>query len=147
MRAKDYDGVDRLMQQLHQLHVDARPDVYEAMAHPYAKEKFMQEIGGSDKIMLVAEEDNQVLGACVMTMKDKSGMVNMRTAYLEDLVVDEEHRNQGYGKALFDAAESVARVWGAERLDLMVWAFNDSAREFYEHMGMSTQRMIYEKKL
>jgi GNAT superfamily N-acetyltransferase len=74
-------------------------------------------------------------------------MVNMRTAYLEDLVVDEEHRNQGYGKALFDAAESVARVWGAERLDLMVWAFNDSAREFYEHMGMSTQRMIYEKKL
>jgi hypothetical protein len=36
---------------------------------------------------------------------------------------------------------------GAERLDLMVWDFNEDARKFYEKMGMKPQRYIYESKL
>ena len=48
-------------------------------------------------------------------------------------------RDAGYG------AEPKRR--GAESLELMVWSFNKSAREFYEKSGMTVRSFVMEKKL
>lgn len=143
----DYEKVDLLMQQLHKEHVIGRPDLYVDMEHPYSKKEFEQLIGNEHVIALLAEEENRALGICFVSMKDKSGMIKMKTAYMDDLVVDQNYRNQGIAKRLFKEAERIAIEKGAKRLDLMVWSFNEKAIKLYESLGMKPQRFIYEKPL
>ncbi len=143
----DFDQVDNLMKQLHRIHVNGRPDLYIDMEHPYSKEEFEELVLKEDVISILAEEENKVVGICFVSVRYKSGMVEMKTAYMDDLVVDENFRNNGIAKILFSKAEKVAIEKGAKRLDLMVWAFNEKAIKLYEELGMKPQRYIYEKLL
>lgn len=55
--------------------------------------------------------------------------------HLEDLFVLEEFRNRGYGKALLDTVQTLARERGAGRLEWNVLNWNTPAIEFYDSMG------------
>lgn len=147
MTIQDYDAVDQLMQKLHNFHVKGRPDLYVDLEHPYSLESFRQKVEDTDCISILAEEKGRILGICFVVMRDRSMMVNKRTAYMDDLYVCEDARKQGIATKLFKAAEEKAVVLGAKRLDLMVWDFNQSAIEFYKSLGMTEQRYIFEKEL
>ena len=144
---EDYSDFDRLMRQLHQLHVEQRPDLYLPMEHFCSREDFEKLLDSEDSIALCADTEKRITGLCLVTLRKKSVMVEMTSAYMDALVVDKICRHQGIAKALFRQAEQLAREKGAQRLDLMVWAFNQEAQAIYEHMGMTPQRYIYEKKL
>lgn len=72
---------------------------------------------------------------------------NIKTAYIDDIFVRKEYRRKGVAKALFAQLERRAKAQGAERMDLMVWDFNETALEFYKSLGMTIQRYILEKQL
>lgn len=145
--SNDYTGVDELMQQLHKVHVKGRPDLYTDLEHPYSEKEFTELILNPEVISILAEEDAEILGICFANIKNKSGMVKMRTAYIDDLVIKEEYRQKGIAKQLFGEIERRAKSLGAERMDLMVWSFNENACKLYESLGMTPQRFIYEKQL
>ena len=67
-----------------------------------------------------------------------------RTAWLHDLVIDEDHRSEGYGATLLDAA----REWGADQecdtLALVSRTTNDEAAAFYEREDMDRFGSVYE---
>ena len=71
----------------------------------------------------------------------------MRTAYVDLLVVDEAHRRQGIGKAFFREIERRARRHGAQKVELTVWNYNQTAIRAYESYGMPPQRSIYEARI
>ena len=98
-------------------------------------------------ISIVAEENGIVVGLCSVEIRERSVMVKMRTAYMDDLIVDESCRKKGIAKALFAEAEARAKEPGAKRPDSMVWDFNKNAIGFYEHLGMTPQRYIFKKEL
>ena len=141
----DYPAVDKLMAGLHALHVTGRPDLYVPMEHIYSREYYESLL--ADHIALGAEIDGEIAGLCICEWRKRTCMVNHVTAYMDDLVVAEPYRGQGVATALFHAAEEAARAGGALRLDLMVWDFNKDALAFYQAMGMTPQRYIFEKKL
>ena len=147
MTLNDYNEVDRLMAQVHKIHVEGRPDLYIDVDHIYSMEQFQEMVENEDMISVVAEIDETVVGICFVSMRARTCMVKRRTAYMEDLCVDEAYRGKGVGKKLFLYAKELAVKMGAERLDLMVWDFNENARKFYESMGMKPQRYIYETML
>lgn len=147
MRIEDYNEVDRLMAQVHKIHVEGRPDLYIDVEHIYSVNQFAEMVENEDMISVIAEKEERVVGICFVSMRAKTCMVKRRTAYMEDLCVDESHRGKGIGKELFKYARNRAKEMGAERLDLMVWDFNEDARMFYEKMGLTPQRYIYETKL
>ncbi len=147
MVLEDYKEVDRLMAQVHKLHVNGRPDLYVNVEHIYSYNDYKNMVENEDMITILAEEDHKVVGICMVSMRAKTCMVKRRTAYMEDLCVDESCRGTGIGESLFVYAKEQATKMGAERLDLMVWDFNESAKKFYEKMGMKPQRYIYETKL
>lgn len=147
MKENDYGQVDKLMSQVHKLHLKNRPDLYVDVDHVYSLEEYQDMLQNDDVISILAEENGKVLGICFVSMRSRTCMVKRLTAYMDDLCVDQESRGRGIGKQLFRHAEILAREKGAERLDLMVWAFNDYAKEFYESMGLKPQRYIYEKQL
>lgn len=147
MNAEDYKCVDRLMQQVHQLHVKNRPDLYVEQEPFFSKEEYLKLIEDENMISAVAEEENEVVGLCFVSMRVKTCMVYRHTAYMDDLCVDKSYQGMGIGRRLFQYAEARAKEKGAERLDLMVWSFNEKARAFYESLGMKPQRYILEKHL
>lgn len=147
MTLADYPAAAQMMQQLHALHVAARPDLYVPMEPVYSREEVEKRIGSADWICLLAADGETPAGLCFAQMRKRTCMVNRLTAYIDDLFVLPSYRRQGVATALFCAAEESAREKGAERMDLMVWSFNQAAIAFYESLGMTPQRLIFEKPL
>jgi GNAT superfamily N-acetyltransferase len=142
----DYPKFDAFMQQLHNLHAENRPDLYLPMEHVYEKEQFEKMLCDENLIMLGAEEENILVGICAATVKI-IGMTSLCSAYLDELFVDEPFRHRGIARALIEATESKAKALGSKCLILNVWAFNQEAKNLYESLGMTPQRILYEKKL
>ena len=147
MKKEDYFEVDRLMAQVHKLHVNGRPDLYMDIDHIYSEEQYHEMVENDDMITVLAEDDGRTVGICMVSMRARTCMIKRRTAYMEDLCIDEAHRGKGIGEELFQFAKKKAKEMGAERLDLMVWDFNESAKQFYDKMGMKIQRYILEEQL
>lgn len=118
MKISDYNYVDKLMQQVHSLHVENRPDLYVKIEHPYSIDEFKKIVENNDIISVLAEDDGEILGVAIVTIRNKSGMVKKKIAYMDDLCVDERFRGQGVGKELFSFVSNMAKKKGAERLDL-----------------------------
>lgn len=68
-------------------------------------------------------------------------------AWIYDIAIDEEHRGQGYGRALLNGLEQVAREHGHEVIGLNVFAGNDHARQLYERAGFEPTSIHMSKRL
>lgn len=145
----DFNGIHDLVYQVHELHVNNRSDVYNAV-DPFDKEYFQFLLKDEDTIALVSEIEQQIVGFCVVTLKQPSKNPIMKTrqvAFMECLCVDKQHRKCGIGRALFNKATTLSKQKGADVMELMVWSFNNTAIKFYENMGMSPRSIIMEKTL
>lgn len=145
----DFFAVNRIVRQVHNLHVENRPDVYRD-TDPFPKEEFDRLLTEENVFALVAEEAGQIAGFCAMTIKappDNPLLQPRIVALIDDICVDETYRKKGVGRLLFDAASQAARQRGAVSLELGVWAFNETARHFYEDMGMTERSRVMELKL
>jgi len=64
-----------------------------------------------------------------------------------DVLVDEDCRGQGLGRATMLAAEGYAASHGARTLGLSVFGFNVTARRLYESLGFGTTKVTMTKPL
>lgn len=147
IRKSDYEAVDRLLLQLHEVDVKGRPELFLEMEHFMSRDSFGSLVENGEIWAILAEKWGEALGCCFVSTMERSAMVEMKTAYIDLIVVDEKHRRKGIGKALFQAVEKRAKRLGAKRVDLMVWNHNQTAMDAYESYGMVPQRCVYEKKL
>ncbi len=72
---------------------------------------------------------------------------NASSAWIYDIAIDEEHRGKGYGRALLNGLEQVAREHGHESIGLNVSAGNDYARRLYERAGFQPTSIHMSKRL
>ena len=84
---------------------------------------------------LVAEHTDLVVGMAI-TYPRYSTWKGAYT-YLEDLVVDSLHRNQGIGSLLLNAVIASAVKNGSARLEWQVLEWNEPALEFYKKFNAS----------
>ena len=90
-----------------------------------------------DMIAIAAECDRELAGVCIASLLN----------CVDQLVVAKPYRRQGVCRLLLSEMEKRAKRLGAQRLDLIVWSFNQEAIAVYEKCGMLPQRIIYEKAL
>jgi len=149
LQKEDYPFIDSCMQELHTLHVNARPDLYAPLEHPYSEQDFLNLVEDANHLTVAAvDETDTIMGFGIATIKEKSGMIpDFKTAYIDDIFVRPEHRRKGLAKQIFEVLECRAKEQRARRIDLMVWAFNEPALALYQALGMKPQRYIFEKPL
>ena len=60
-----------------------------------------------------------------------------------------QYRGRGLGQKLWEEVRDAAVALGVERIVLNVWAFNTTARRFYEKIGFTSfsQRMALELRV
>lgn len=87
----------------------------------------------------------KVKGRCVAMVNilfTVSTALGERVAILEDMVVDEHHRNSGQGSRLMERAVSEARKCGCRRITLLTDASNVAGHRFYKKHGFALSSMI-----
>ncbi len=147
MTLKDYPVVSGMMEALHRLHVENRPDLFtQAMCQNF-QEKYEEMIQDDTCILLLAEENGLPLGFCILYIQEPRGIMLQKSAHMDDLFVAENARRKGVAKKLYREAQLRARAAGAAHMTLKVWAFNEPAIAFYRSMGMKVRSYFLEKEL
>ena len=136
---KDIDKVLQLLIQVCNVHADIRPDLFIHDGTKYSRED-LHEIFLNDKTpVFVAENDGEVRGYCFCQYKETEGsrcIKPFKQLFIDDLCVDENARGQHVGQKLFEFVKEEAKCRGCYEVTLNVWEGNDSARAFYEKLGM-----------
>ncbi|MGF9700222.1 MULTISPECIES: GNAT family N-acetyltransferase [Paenibacillus] len=148
--ARDYPGVSLLMNELHQMHVEARPDVYRALQSRMEKQEFVELLDTDMRYLFVAESSStgRILGygsAQLSLIQNVDLLCDRKILYINELVVGSGQRGQGTGKKLMHALIEMGRELQADSVELTVSTFNTGAQAFYEQMGLSVRssRMEY----
>lgn len=138
LEAGDYNAAAALYEQVHQLHVHNRPDLYRG-TYALTQAEFDEMRLGEGQLGLAAEMDGQVVGLCAATLKETAAspiLVHNRIAYVDVISVAETCRRQGIAHKLWQALLEQAKGKGAGRVELKVWQFNEAALGFYRSVGM-----------
>lgn len=151
---RDYEKIIKLVYQVHELHCKNRPDIYND-ENPLPKEDFENIINDKSTLNFLYEEDENVLGILMATKKQSNSIriIKERNIYfIEDIVVDNNHRRKGIGKTLYEYLVNLAKSNNIDSIELNVWSFNTDAIKFYESLGMSVKNMkleniLYNKKV
>ena len=148
--AQDVLGILELLRQVGRVHYEGRPDIFRDNAQKYGASQVLALLNSSKTPIFVAVEEEKVLGYCFCKVKayENESVVNDHTElYIDDLCVDENHRGQHIGTALYNEVLRYAKMRGCHNITLNVWCFNERAMKFYESLGMKPQRMFMETVL
>ena len=147
---KDIDTCLDLLVQVGKVHANIRPDLFIGGKTKYNREELKEIINDNDKPIFVYEENNIVYGYIFTEIKyseNREVLQKIKTLYIDDLCVDENKRGLSIGKALYLYALDYAKSINCHNITLHVWEGNDSAKAFYEKMGMTVQYTCLEAKL
>ena len=145
--AADRSAVNELALQSHMLHVQWRPDIYNAVEEYFTEAEFTQLI--RERKLYVAKLDTTVVGFTLLSQHrfDGSGIVPRKVMSVDEFVVHETCRGHGIGKAMMEDIHALARAFRCSDLQLKVYPQNDDAVGFYQKCGFQIQNIGMQKKV
>lgn len=111
------------------------------------KNYFRDRIQSESAIVLVAEENETIIGYIVCYINKYSFRRVNPIAELENMFIDEKYRREGVGKILIQEVKEEAKKKGVKRLKVEALAKNNKALKFYESQGFEDFEVILETKL
>jgi GNAT superfamily N-acetyltransferase len=138
--ADDWPAVAVLLAQL------GRPDVSGTDQEKDARSVFLSYLRRSDAVALVAEEGGLVVGFLDMEYRVRLNFTTPQ-AWIPDLIVREESRSLGVGRALLERAEELARQYGCWGMTLESATWRDRAHAFYLREGWNDTGKSFSKVL
>ena len=148
MNLNDYEDVRILVKQIHELHLSNRPDIYND-GESFPKEYFEKVLSDANNLNYVYVENKKIVGVLNASLQYTNSLpiIKPRTYYfIENIVVDKNHRRKGIAKKLFSYLTLKAKENNIDSIELNVWSFNTEAIKFYESMGMNIKNIGMEIK-
>ena len=100
--------------------------------------------------ILVAEGDGEIVGYVAIQSRVQSSElheVRYEYAYISELIVREEWRGRGYGRALVSEAVAFAKANGAKFVRIGALAKNTEVRKLYTQCGFEEIEVVMEMVL
>jgi ribosomal protein S18 acetylase RimI-like enzyme len=138
----DYESLLPLFRQIHELHVNIRPDLYRENSTPVGQEYFESQLADVKQAIFVASKGNEIVGFVVTKEEEitENPFVRERKVIvINSLCVAETERKKGIGKMLLNYVVDYGRSLNVDSIELGVSEANSSAIEFYESNGMTTK--------
>ena len=111
------------------------------------KNMYENYVNDLDKCLLVAEDNNIIVGYLYGKIIESDDTSNSNAALLDALYIDHDYRKKGIGNNLIDAFKKWSNNKGVEKILVNVWTNNTIAQKLYEKNGFSTVKEIKELKL
>ena len=144
---RDIERIHELLRQVNLVHYLGRPDLFR-LGSKYTDEELKEIIQDDNRpIFVYTDEEDKVLGYafCIhQQILSSNLMTDIRTLYIDDLCVDEADRGMHIGTKLYEYVLKYAKEHDYYNVTLNVWAFNEKALAFYEHLGLQKQKIYME---
>lgn len=124
------------------LHYTNRPDKFSKRTDERLKEILLEVI--QTESLIVIEYKNRIIGYATYQLKEKN---KNKILWIDELVIDDNFQGKGYGKILLNKLENLTQEEKCQSIEFCCWEFNVKAKEIYQHLGYTTQRTIFEKKI
>lgn len=106
-------------------------------------------IGNSSQTVIVAEENEEIIGFLYGYLKKYTGFFRKRNvAHISDIAVSENHRRRGIGTALMDKFEQdFALKNDSNDLSLFVHTKNKAGVDFYDFLDFEVTLLTMQKTI
>ena len=135
----DFGRLNVLFEEIDAYHRNALPHVFRKPDGPARTLDFLSGVlADQDAVILVSETKDQIIGlvyAYLRSLPDIPIRIPVRVIEVDHIVVKQEYRRQGVGKALMEGVHQWAGQIEVDRLELSVWNFNKDAQDFYRRLG------------
>ena len=91
--------------------------------------------------------DGETVGFVTLETGERPSRERGRYLDVVNLEIDPEHRNEGYGSAVLDRVEAMARDDDRDYLTVSCEWKNDGARRFYRDAGFEPKQVTYARSL
>lgn len=129
-----------MLNQVLEIHATIRPDIFISGTTKYTDSELEKMINDDLKPVYVAvNEKDEVIGYTMCQIKEQpfsNNMIQFKSMFIDDLCVDKDTGGIHIGHNLFEYVKKEAKRLGCYEVSLNVWKGNDSAKSFYERMGM-----------
>ncbi len=141
---QDYTSVERIMGQVHNMHVRWRPDIYRDMTPLLPYELYLEHLNQGQ--ILVADLAGEAVGLLIFLIRHISGgpMRERKVLFVDSIAVEEGYRGQGIGHKLLNYVRGLCREGKFDGLELQVNAINTAARAMYEKYGFTEKSINME---
>lgn len=146
-RPEDRPGINRLADQVHNLHVQWRPDIYEPAGELWPPERFESAV--SERQLFCAKIDEIIVGYVLIKIRryEMTGHVKRKVLIIDEICVDEAQRNQGIGTQMMIDIRAIAHAFGCTDLQLGVYPQNNEAVAFYQKCGFRIRSIDMQLRL
>jgi GNAT superfamily N-acetyltransferase len=134
---EDFNGVVLLLRQLW-------PD--KSVDADSLRPIFDRALVSKSKTYVVATDENLVIGFASLTVKDNLWPEG-HLAYVDELVVDSEHRSRGIGAQLLEELAVIARKKACCRIELDSAFYRKDSHRFYERKGFEKRAFVFSRIL
>ena len=148
-RLQDYERVSQIMDQVQQLHVEWRPDVYKPASPLITMDLFEAIL--KDGNWYVAEADGVVVGILELMKRhvESPAQVTKDVLFISTMAIDEKYRGKGIGHLFFEKVKQLKQLKqekGYDTIELQVNAKNRLAYEMYRKYGFTEKSINMELK-
>ena len=145
-RLQDYERVSQIMDQVQQLHVEWRPDVYKPASPLITMDMFEAIL--KDGNWYVAEADGVVVGILELMIRhvESPAQVTKDVLFISTMAIDEKYRGKGIGHLFFEKVKQLKQEKGYDTIELQVNAKNRLAYEMYRKYGFTEKSINMELK-
>jgi ribosomal protein S18 acetylase RimI-like enzyme len=137
--ADDWPRIGELAEMLVRTHYafdDARFTHPDTLGGDIYTTRIRDEIGRSQSMVHVAEDDGRVVGFVFAGIEDESWKeLRHRAGYIHDVVVEDAHRHRGIARALMASAIEWIAAHGVARVMLWTAPQNTNAQRLFAGLG------------
>ncbi|MCE5195937.1 MAG: GNAT family N-acetyltransferase [Negativicutes bacterium] len=144
---EDYAQTEKIAQEIQQIHVNLRPDIYKEVAEVIGFEAFRDL--SSKQAVIVAEINGKIVGYAVYYLRNvKLPIMHERKVLdIDAIAVSSLCRSQGIGTQMVLFLKEIARSNGCGSIELSVSSQNRDAIRWYEKLGMQARSIHMEMKI
>ena len=146
-RSEDREAINEMARQVHAMHVQWRPDIYEMVDELYSEQRFQDAI--RERQLYTAKLNGVAVGYVLLKMRsyDWPGVVKRKVMVLDEICVTEKARRQGIGTAMMEDVRALAKAFRCTDLQLGVYPQNDEAVAFYQKCGFTIRSIDMQRKI
>ena len=139
--------INRLARQVHEMHVQWRPDLFTMPEELFPEELYAEMV--KNRELYVAKMGGTVVGFALLRIRVSEGVgrVTRKIMLIDQICVDEALRNHGIGTQMMEEVRVLARAFGCTDLQLGVYPQNDEAVSFYQKCGFMIRSIDMQRKV
>ena len=143
----DWEDINRLSNQVAQLHTAWRPDLFRTAEISYPKEVLEELI--QEKSIFVAKLNGTIVGYTAFWIWETNGTCSVprKVLSINDFCVEKEARSHGIGTQMMQELRILAKAFDCTDLQLTVYPQNDAAIAFYQKCGFTIKSIDMQRKV